>query len=258
MKTTKILLGIALAVILVLLQAAVALAAPTTEETILSGKVTVVTMETDRNTGLNHFVVSVEDEFGETHTIRITEETAYELGLLYYDDDGNPFIVEILPVYIEIQPTMVIPEEEYRHPVVIALVTFFSDDIVGLDYETIMEAHSDGNGFGVIAQALWMIKKLGGNSNDFVLLLEAKKTGDYQAFALEDGTIPSSWGELRRAISGNLGNAMSQKVKEIQDKIGTVTTSNGNHHKEKNKDNSGHGNGNGNGGGNGIGHGNRP
>ena len=252
MKTAKILFCIALAVILILSQVAVALAAPTVEGTLITGQVTVVTMETDLNTRINIFVVTVEDELGETHTIRIAEETAYDLGLLNYDDDGNPFIVEILPVYIEIEPTMVIPEEEYRHPIVIALVTFFSDDIVGLDYETIMEAHTDGNGFGVIAQALWLIKKMGGSANDFVLVLEAKKTGDYQAFVLEDGTIPTSWGQLRRAISGNLGNAMSQKDKEIKDKNSNLTTSNGN----SNKDNSNNGIGNGNGGGNG--HGNRP
>jgi hypothetical protein len=226
--------------------------------TLIAGKIAVVTMETDLNTSINIFVVTVEDELGEMHTVRISEETAYDLGLLDYDDDGNPVIVDILPVYIEIQPSMVIPEEEYRHPVVIALVTFFSDDIVGLDYETIMEAHTDGNGFGVIAQALWLIKKLGGSANDFVLLLEAKKTGDYQAFVLEDGTIPTSWGQLRRAISSNLGNVMSQKDTEIKDKNSNLTTSNGNINKEKNKDNSSNGFGNGNGGGNGNDHGNRP
>jgi hypothetical protein len=121
-----------------------------------------------------------------------------------------------------------------------------------------MEAHTDGNGFGVIAQALWLIKKLGGSANDFVLLLEAKKTGDYQAFVLEDGTIPTSWGQLRRAISSNLGNVMSQKDTEIKDKNSNLTTSNGNINKEKNKDNSSNGFGNGNGGGNGNDHGNRP
>ena len=65
---------------------------------------------------------------------------------------------------VEIDPTTVIPDQqENQHPVGNALATFFSD-IEGIDYDTIMAAHENGVGFGVIAQALWLTSELGGDA----------------------------------------------------------------------------------------------
>jgi hypothetical protein len=175
-------------------------------------------LETDTNTGVHTVLVTFTNNEGVKQTVRISEETAYnDLHLLDYDDDGNPSIVDILPEFIEIDPAMVIQDEdEFHHPVASVLATYFSE-IDGLNYNTIMDAHTAGNGFGVIAQALWMIQKLDGDVSDFSLLLQAKKDGDYSEFPLVDGTIPATWGELRKAISQNLGMIRSQRDREDKD-----------------------------------------
>jgi hypothetical protein len=257
MKMRKIFITLLLASILVVTQVSVALAAPIakTAES-FAGTVTAVTLETDASTGVSTVLV----ELDSTQTVRISQETAYDLGLLDYDVDGNPFIVDPLPGYIEIDPQTVIPdEEESHHPVAGALALFFSD-IEGLDYSTIMEAHEAGNGFGVIAQSLWMIRKLGGTSDDFVHLLEAKRDGDYQDFPLEDGTIPTTWGQLRKAVSENLGTVMSNHQGN-NGNHGNGNNGNGNSNPGSGNNGNGngnHGNGNNgngnNGGGNGNGH----
>ncbi len=79
--------------------------------------------------------------------------------------------------------------------------------------------HEEGYGFGVIAQALWLTQKMEGDADVLTAILEAKKTGDYSAFTLEDGTVPTSWGQLKKAImagdkKNNLGVVMSGKDKD--------------------------------------------
>jgi hypothetical protein len=251
MKNAKIVISVLLASILILTQASVALAAPIAETSgMVTGIVSAVSLETDPNTGVTTVVV----ELDSTQTVRISLETAYDLLLIDYDSDGNPFIIDTLPGYIEIDPTLVIPaEEEPHHPVGGALAIFFSD-IEGLDYSTIMDAHEAGNGFGVIAQALWLIRKLGGTADDFVLLLEAKRDGDFHDFPLEDGTIPTTWGQLKKAVSENLGTVMSDKQdKDNNGNHGNGNNGNGNGNpnkdkdKDKDKDKSNNAGGNGNG-----------
>jgi len=100
----------------------------------------------------------------------------------------------------------------------------------------IMDMHANGNGFGVIAQALWIIKKLGGDADDFLLLLDAKKNNDFSDFQLADGTIPTTWGQLKRAVSENLGTVMSYKDKEITGNNGNNSNGNSNPDKGNNKD----------------------
>ncbi len=135
--------------------------------------------------------------------VRLTQETAIALGLLLLDGDGNPVInKKALVKTIEIDPATAIPEKkENEHPVASALATFFSN-IEGIDYDTIMAAHENGVGFGVIAQALWLASDLGGDSQLFQDLLSAKEHNDYSAFSdfTEDGTIPKNWGQLRKAL----------------------------------------------------------
>ena len=102
-----------------------------------------------------------------------------------------------------------------------------------------MAAHDKGTGFGVITQALWLTMKLNGDSEVFLTILDAKETGDYSAFLLDDGTTPENWGLLRKAIldssnkKGSPGIVNSNKDK--------------NKDKNNNSDNNGNGNGNNNG-----------
>ena len=255
MKKAKIFISILLASLLMLTRVAAAFAAPTLEDAkVITGTVKSVSLETDPHTGVHTVLVTIIDTQGVEQTFRISEEIAYfDLYLLDYDDDGNPFIVDSLPETIEIDPAIVISDEkEFHHPVATALATYFST-IDGVDYNTIIDAHTAGHGFGVIAQALWMIQRLDGNANDFLLLLQAKKDGDYSYFQLEDGTIPTTWGQLRKAISDNLGLVVSLKDKENQDR-----DSHANNGNEKNRDKNKDKPNNGNGGSNGYGHGNNP
>jgi hypothetical protein len=196
------------------------------------------------------------DSNGVLQTVRVSQETATELGLVLLDGDGNPVINELaLSETIDIDPTTVIPDQqESQHPVGSALATFFSD-IQGLNYDTIMSAHGDGIGFGVIAQALWVTSELGGDSQLFQDLLYAKEHNDYSAFSdfTEDGTTPKSWGQLRKALLSkkSLGIVMSN-----HDNNGNHANENGNNkNKDKNKDKNNNANGNSNNGNeNGNGH----
>jgi len=254
MKSEKIFITVLLVSILIVSQVSLAFAAPISETSaVIAGTVTAVTLETDTNTGITTVVVVLDD----TQAVRISQEAADDLGLLDYDDDGNPFIVDPLPGSIEIKTAMVISDgEEPSHPVGGALAIFFSD-IEGLDYSAIMDAHAAGNGFGVIAQALWLIRKLGGTADDFALLLEAKRDGDFSNFPLEDGTIPATWVQLKKAVAENLGTVMSHDQDNNTNHgngYGNPATNNDKNNKG-NHGNGNHGNGSGN---NGNGNGHRP
>ena len=234
MKNTKFLVSLLLVLAVLVAQVSAVFAAPA----VISGSVQSITLETNTNTAVTTVLITVSDN-GTSQTVRITLESAITLGLVILGGDGNPVINElILGQPVEIDPTTVITEEQMnQHPVGSALATFFSD-ISDLDYETIMAAHANGTGFGVIAQALWLTKKLDGDADVFLAIIDAKKTKDFSAFVLADGTVPQNWGQFRKVImdgkKGNLGIVMANR------------DNNGNgKDKEKNKDdkqNNGRGN----------------
>jgi hypothetical protein len=149
---------------------------------------------------------------------------------------------------------------------------FFSG-IDGVDYDTIITAHEDGYGFGVIAQALWLTKGLEGNSDDLQAILDAKESGDYSYFSYlfsEDETVPTNWGQFRKAVMAgdkkqNLGTAMSAKDKDTTSPGNSGNGNNGNannanheNNKDKNKDKTNNGNNGNNGTNNNNGKGNKP
>ena len=253
MSRIKLLLGIVLTIIISMAQVGGVFAAPASQEaTPISGTVQRITLESDPTTGVVTVIVDVMDSNEVLQTVRVSQETAIELGLVLLDGDGNPVINELaLSETVDIDPTTIIPDQqEPQHPVGSALATFFSD-IEGIDYDTIMSVHEDGVGFGVIAQVLWVTSELGGDSQLFQDLLYAKQHNDYSAFSdfTEDGTTPKSWGQLRKALLNkkSLGIVMSN-----HDNNGNHTNENGNN-KNKDKNNNGNGNSN-NGNGNGNGH----
>ena len=261
MSRMKPLLGIILTIILSMAQVGGALAAPAIQETSpISGTVQSITVETDPNTGVITVIVELGDSNQLVQTVRISQETAVALRLIDINADGNPVpIKRPLGKTIEIDPTTVIPDQgENQHPVGSALATFFSD-IEGIDYETIMSAHENGVGFGVIAQALWLTGELGGDAQLFQDLLYAKQHNDYSAFSdfTEDGTTPKSWGQLRKALLSQKGLGVVMSNHDNNGNQGTGNGSNKDKDKNKDKNNNGHGNGNGNNGngnGNGNGH----
>ena len=246
MNKTKLVITLMLAFAFVFAQVGNVAAAPLAQEsTPITGTIDTIVPETDAN-GVTTVVVTLTDG----QTFRLSVETAASLGLLVLDDSNQPVLdpetglpevnEEILGQTVEIDPATVIPdetEEEDVHPISALLAAFFGEDASVID-----GYHTDGFGFGLIAQALWMSQNLEGDASAAGLILEAKQTGDYSAFVLPDGTVPTNWGQFKKAISdkkNNLGIVVSGHADDDD------STHPGN----------GHGNGHGNGGGNGNGNG---
>jgi hypothetical protein len=227
MKIPRILVAILLVLSLLVLQFGSVFAAPTAQGSLITGTVQNVKVETDSTTGVTTVVVTILDSTGALQTLRISVETAVSLGLVTIDSiTGLPIVNPgSIGSQITIDPTTILTDTitVQQHPVGSALAEFFGE-LVGVDYETIMEYHEEGVGFGVIAQALWMTKKLEGDSTVFAAIVDAKKSGDYSSITLSDGTTPKNWGQFRKALlSGdklaNLGAIMSGRA-------GTDTQSN--------------------------------
>lgn len=237
MKKLKFILSLVIASMFLIAQAGVVFAAPVMKDVFpIIGNVQKITVESDPTTGQTTVLVRFKDENGGHQTVRLSKEIAKDLGLITLDGDGNPEINKAAlgqNIDIDLEDVILIDE---KHPVGSALANFFSDDVEGIDYTMIMDMHANGNGFGVIAQALWIIKKLGGDADDFVLLLDAKKNKDFSDFQLADGTIPTTWGQLKKAVSENLGTAISHKDKEVIGNNGNNSNENSNPDKGNNKD----------------------
>lgn len=194
------------------------------EATPITGTVQSVVLETDATTGETTAVVTVLDETtGATQTVTISLATAESLGLVVTDPTTGGTTVSDTAVgsAVEIDPATVISTdttEEEQHPVGSALSDFFGD-VLGADYDTIMAAHEDGVGFGVIAQALWLTNELGGDSATFESLVDAKQSGDYSAITLADGSTPDNWGDVVKSLKkgDNLGSVMSGKAEPLVD-----------------------------------------
>lgn len=232
----------------------VAAASPAQDPTTISGTIQTIVPEKDAN-GTITVLVTFTDTQGTSQTVRISQETAVSLGLLTLDSTtGLPVVDETtgLPVVddtklntnVTIDPTTVIPDQPTEeipvHPISKLLAEFF-----GVDATVVDGYHQDGFGFGVIAQALWMSKNLNGDATAAGLILEAKKSGDYSAFTLPDGSTPTNWGQFKKAVNdkkNNLGVIVSGKAKNDTDTDATTQKDKGNG-KDKNKDK---GNGNGN------------
>ena len=193
----------------------------------LTGTVQTITLETNTTTSVTTVVVTYIDVTGVIQTVRLSVETATSLGLVTTDSTtGTPVVVvndsaKGQPVTID--PTTVITDPtgettEAEHPVGSKLSDFFGE-LLGVDYDTIMAAHENGTGFGVIAQALWMTIKLKGNADTFQAIIEAKKTGDYSNLILPDGSTSTAtnWGQFKKDFTdkgdkNNLGSVMSGKA----------------------------------------------
>ena len=187
----------------------------------LTGMVQSVVLETDPETSVITAVVTLVDALGETQVVRISLETAVELGLV----DLQQAVVEIPEGGIEvtIEATDILNEDVddgSQHPVATALSDFFST-LLGVDYDTVMAYHEDGIGFGVIAQALWMTKSLEGDTAMLQVILDAKKSGDFSAVVLPDGSSPTNWGQFRQAVlkdkeeaKNNLGAIKSGRAEQ--------------------------------------------
>jgi len=225
MPKVKILISVFLGLAVVFAQAGVVHAAPQQDGTLITGTVQNVIVETNPETDEQTVIVTLLVN-GEPQDVRISLETAVGLGLFIVDEDdipvldesGNPVVDEsAYGTDVDIDITLIIPDEspaeEKQHPVGAKIADFFSG-LFDVDYEVVMNSHSDGFGFGVIAQAMWITDKLGGDVSLFETILEAKKSGDYSLVALPGGTIPQNWGQFKKMVlmgedDKSLGDIMS-------------------------------------------------
>ena len=238
------------------------------QESTIQGTVQSAQILTD-TAGVQTVEVTLPDAGGATQVVVIDLQTAESLGLVVIDPlTLTAALVETAAgMIVEIPSTSIIPPAETEtetHPVGSALSEFFSD-LLGVDYDTIMLVREEGVGFGVIAQALWLTHSVGGSTEEFTSLIEAKKSNDYSSITLSDGSTPDNWGDVVKSLKkgDNLGSVMSGKAgqeEETDDPStlpGNGKPDNAAPGQDKPKDqNNGQGNGNGNGGGNGNGNGN--
>ena len=235
MTRTKIVFSVLLATIFLATQFIAVGAAPAAQETTpITGTIESIVLETDTETNTTTVVVTLTDEMGETQTVRLSIEDATTLGLVMDDGSGPVADDSKIGTSVDINPEVVIPDEsdettteEAQHPVGSKLSDFFSD-ILGVNYDMIMEYHDEGVGFGVIAQALWMTNALTSEGETememtpeelFSAILDAKQNKDFSAITLPDGSEPTNWGQFRKAVMSdrdkskeNLGAIMSGRA----------------------------------------------
>jgi uncharacterized membrane protein len=232
MKSPKFITILFTVLILLTAQAGAVFAAPALQAPSITGTITALECGTDIE---NPTVLVTLDAESISQTVEIDLASAVELGLISVNTDCSPdaFSEGTIGTDVVIDPAAVIPaEEESQHPVGAALSMFFSEIT---DYDTILAAHENGTGFGLLAQALWLTTKMEGDSDTFLAIVEAKKTKDFSAFVLEDGSTPQNWGQFKKAAlngdkKGNLGVVMSGQEKD--------KTNNGNG-QDKDKNNNG-------------------
>ncbi len=161
-------------------------------------------------------------------------ENAVALGLVTATADIPPVVTVVetmLGQTLSVDPSLILETGELvTQPVAVTLGDFLSG-ILGVDGAALMAYHEQGLGFGEIAQAGFMALALDGDSATVSTILAAKQSGDYSAVVLPDGSTPSNWGQLRKAVFTdeknlkNLGAVMSEraekeKVKQNQNENG--------------------------------------
>ena len=212
MFKTKLLASILLASAVLFAQVGLVAAAPSAQDaTLMTGTIQSITTETDTN-GVTTVIVTLLDDLGVTQTVRLSVDTAAELGLVTLDPVTSEPVVDETQIGqpVQIDPVTVIPDEtpeEPVHPIAALLAAFFGEEA-----NIVNEYHENGFGFGVIAQAMWMSKNLNEDASLAGLILDAKKSGDYSEFILPDGSTPTNWGQFKKAVlekKNNLGVIVS-------------------------------------------------
>jgi hypothetical protein len=164
-------------------------------------------------------------------------ENAVSLGLVTATADIPPVVTVVeamIGQILTVDPSLVLETGELvTQPVAVTLGDFLSG-LLGVDGAALMAYHEQGLGFGEIAQAGFIALALDGNSTTLSTILAAKKSGDYSAVVLPDGSTPSNWGQLRKAVFSNeknlknLGAVMSGRVEKENGKQNQNEHGNGN------------------------------
>jgi hypothetical protein len=238
MLNTKLFATILLALAVMFAQVGnVAAATQKQDTTPITGTIQSIATETDAS-GVTTVIVTLLDDQGAIQTVRVSLDTAVTLGLVTLDPATNEPVVDETQIgqTVEIDPTTVIPDEgmteEAVHPIAALLANFFNEDP-----SVVNGYHEDGFGFGVIAQAMWMSESLNGDATAADLILEAKRSGDYSAFELPDGSSPTNWGQFKKAImqkdKKNLGIIVSGHADDSSEDSATQEDHGNGKNKEK-------------------------
>jgi hypothetical protein len=211
-----------------------------TDETIVlaTGKVKTLELITDPGTKITTLSLVLTDAADVDQTLSLDLEQAVALKLIIPDKT-------LIGTAIVIDPTLIIKSITLVKGTA-ALVTYFGTAL-GLTGDELAAYKATGFGYGEIAQACWMAYQLGGDATLLDQILTAKQTGDFSTIDLSDGSSPTNWGQLRKAVltdpHQNFGQIMSGHADPlaITPPTGLTTTTmmqgNGN----------GHGNGHGHG-----------
>jgi hypothetical protein len=234
MLNTKRLASILFALAVMFAQVGNVAAAPQTQDTNpITGTIEEIVTETDAS-GVTTVLITIADDQGATQTLRLSLEAAADLNLV------DPTTLEVnqeqIGQPVTIDPTTVIPDEEPTeeavHPIATLLANFFD-----VDPSVVNGYHEDGFGFGVIAQAMWMSESLNGDASAAGLILEAKRSGDYSAFELPDGSSPTNWGQFKKEImqkdKKNLGLIVSGHADDSSEDSATQEDHGNGKNKEK-------------------------
>lgn len=204
MSKTKLFTGILLVLAVLFSQVGTVFAATAAQATTpLTGTIQYIVIEND---GTIRVTLSVE---GKTQVIRMSLADAEALGLVALNLTTNEYeaVTTMIGQTLVVDPATTAITTVEINPITLLLSEFFV-----VDPGAVQGYHEDGYGFGVIAQALWIARGLNDDSTTAGLILEAKKTGDYSAFTLPDGTTPKNWGQFKKAVldkKNNLGVIVS-------------------------------------------------
>jgi hypothetical protein len=260
MSSTKLLASILLVLAVMFSQVGNVAAAPQTQDgttTTITGTIQTIAVDPDTNTVL--VTVLLEDQVT-TQTVSLDPlDPAYsEL----FNPDTQELIAQVGDsVAWEVNSADVVPDEEPAepevHPISWLLAQFFFDGDPAMaaaidsfhngDFSIVGDDGTEQPldqvfGFGVIAQSLWMSRNLtedGTADADLAgLILQAKQTGDYSEFELEDGSTPSNWGQFKKALldkKNNLGVIVSGHADQDNSTDPLVTQQHGNGKDKENK-----------------------
>jgi hypothetical protein len=225
MSKTKLFTGVLLVLAVLFSQVGTVFAAPDAQDTTtITGTVTSIVPETDAN-GVTTVLVTLVDGAGQTQTVRINLDAAVTLGLVTVDPTTQAATAvdpATLTAPVTIDSTAVIPDAEVDvHPIAAILASFF-----GMDPVAVNDLHTEGFGFGVIAQALWMQKNLGDDAVTAEIILQAKENHDFSTVTLPDGSHPGNWGQFRKALldkKNNLGTIVSGHAENGTTEESTLT-----------------------------------
>jgi hypothetical protein len=169
-----------------------------------TGKVESLEFSTDPSTKITSLTVKLIDAASQEQVVSLDLEQAVALKLISPDRT-------LIGTATVIDPTLIIKSISLVKGID-ALETYFGTAL-GLNGDELAAYKDAGFGYGEITQACWMATQLGGDAALLDQILTAKQTGDFSTIVLPDGSTPTNWGQLRRAVltdpHQNLGQIMS-------------------------------------------------